>query len=39
MMIFGVCNPMPETSAVKRLEQLVLIKAPTKPTTKTITTG
>jgi len=39
MMIFGVYNPMPESSAPKRLEKLVLITAPTKPTTKTITTG
>jgi len=39
MMIFGVCNPMPELTAPKRLEKLALITAPTKPTTKTITTG
>jgi len=39
MMIFGVYNPMPETSAAKRLKKLALITAPTKPTTKTTTTG
>jgi len=38
-MKFGVYNPMPEASADKRLEKLALITAPTKPTTKTITTG
>jgi len=39
MMKFGVYNPMAETSADKRLKKLALITAPTKPTTKTITTG